>query len=51
MNTYEERINYIGETLAPDVDLHELTELTNESMGLHFEIEMELLDQEVPPSR
>ena len=51
MDTYEERIACIKESLTRNVDLRELTMMTNKGVELHFEIEMELSNQTIPPLR
>ena len=51
MNTYDERIAHIKEILARSIDLHQLTIITNKCVELHFEIEMELSNQAIPPLR
>ena len=42
MNIYSEKISEIKETLANNIDVYELTLVTNKCVELQFEVKMEL---------
>ena len=42
MNNYDERITHIKEGLVQELDLYNLTMITNEGVGLYIEIETDL---------
>ena len=48
MNIYSEEISKIKEILSNNIDLHELTLITNKSVELRVEIDMELSNREIP---
>ena len=51
MNNYDERITHIKEGLVQELDLYNLTMITNEGVGLYIEIETDLFTQTTPPLR
>ena len=48
MNIYSEEISKIKEILSNNINLHELTLITNKSVELRVEIDMELSNHEIP---
>ena len=51
MNTYSEKISEMKETLANNINLYDLTRVTNKCIELQFEIKMELSNYEIPSLR
>ena len=51
MNNYDERIVRIREGLTQELDMYELTVMTNKGVGLYVEIETDLFTQTIPPLR
>ena len=51
MNNYDERIVRIREGLTQELDMYELTVMTNKGVGLYVEIETDLFTQAIPPLR
>ena len=51
MNNYDERITHIKESLVQELDMYELTVVTNKGVGLYVEIETDSFTQTIPPLR
>ena len=48
MNDYDERIIQVKESLAQELNMNELTIITNKGVGLYIEIKTELFTQTLP---
>ena len=48
MNDYNERIIQVKESLAQELNMNELTIITNKGVGLYIEIKTELFTQTLP---